>query len=260
MTDSNPPPPSKPPPPPPPPGVLPPPRPGTLPPPPPQVGSWLPPAAHTRTDLGVDVEQLPPPAPALRPPAWPTNTPTAISAADNPFGLTRPQPALPAATWLQYTTLVAVALLGGVAAVLGAIAAQLSAGLGGAVAAVAVAPPVEEVAKVAPVAALMWFRPQLVPKSKAAVVLTAVVSGLVFAAIENLLYLHVYIPDPSMELIAWRQVFGPAIHGGCSLLAGIGLVRTPIKQLLVRPNRWLVAAIVIHAAYNLTMTMLPPLT
>lgn len=77
------------------------------------------------------------------------------------------------------------------------------------------------------VALALWVvekRPYLF-KSTSRIVLCAAVSGVVFAAVENLLYLNVHIPNSNIELVRWRWTACVAPHGGCRLIAGEGLTQ-----------------------------------
>lgn len=156
---------------------------------------------------------------------------------------------------------VMAALLSGPFAILGALT-----GPGGALSIVILvvvfAPLVEEMLKVAGALYLAEVRPWLVP-SAAALVAIAACSGLVFAAIENVFYLGVIIPDPTPEIVRWRWIFGPLVHGAGSLLAGIGVARM-WRALDVQGRRpdfrvaapWILAATVLHGGYNLFATWL----
>lgn len=124
------------------------------------------------------------------------------------------------------------------------------------------APLVEEMLKVAGALYLAEVRPWLVP-SGAALVAVAVTSALVFAAIENAAYLWIYIDDPTPEIVRWRWVFGPLVHGTGSLLAGIRVARmwrvfdagAPRPTFSVAAP-WIIAGFIVHAGYNLFATWL----
>jgi len=97
-----------------------------------------------------------------------------------------------------------------------------------------------------------WF------SSAAQILLAALGGSLAFAAVENLLYLSVYVAHPSEVLVAWRWTLCVALHVGCSSIAGVGLVRT-WQDVLRRRERprfgiaapWFVVAVTIHGLYNL---------
>lgn len=89
-------------------------------------------------------------------------------------------------------------------------------------------------------------------------VFVCAVSGLVFAVIENLLYLHVYIHAPSPEITHWRWTICTLLHVSCSTIAGLGLRRVwcHTRQTLTRPDAsrlapCVILAVIIHGAYNM---------
>jgi len=88
-------------------------------------------------------------------------------------------------------------------------------------------------------------------------VLACMFSGMVFAAIENLLYLFVYIENPSSRLIIWRWTVCVLVHTLCSTIAGFGLLRVwrDTRKEFTRPNaslavRFVAAAMILHGIYN----------
>lgn len=150
-------------------------------------------------------------------------------------------------------------LAGGPWAVFGAF---WNAGTMGALGMVVVGPAIEEVMKVALIALLLETRPYLL-RSRTQVLLAAGGAGLAFAAIENALYLLVYIPNPTAEIIIWRWTVCVALHVGCSLVAGVGAAHAWHRTVteLRRPREpvtlfWLVLAIAIHGLYNGTVLVL----
>lgn len=153
-----------------------------------------------------------------------------------------------------------VALVSGPFAVLGAFLETRDSAL----AAVVFAPTVEEVVKIGVLAILVETRPYLV-SSALQIRVVALLSALAFATLENLLYLRVYVPDPSAELTLWRWTVCTALHLTATGLAAQGLVgawrrtQTELRRpSLDRAFGWLVAAILVHAAYNLAVTLFPP--
>jgi hypothetical protein len=122
--------------------------------------------------------------------------------------------------------------------------------------AVVIAPVMEEMMKVAAGAYLVEARPYLFRRA-GQLYLATVGAALVFAAIENALYLSVYIPNPSIELILWRWTACVALHTGCTAVATRGLLRVWQESVSeFRPPRIgsalpsLVTAIILHGAYN----------
>ncbi len=118
------------------------------------------------------------------------------------------------------------------------------------------APVVEEVMKIAAASWLVEVRPYLL-RDRAQILTIGVVSGLVFAAIENVLYILVYLPAPSTEILLWRLLGCTSLHVACTLVASLGLAKVwqrtvdelrPPKLSLGLPL--LILAIVIHGGYN----------
>lgn len=117
-------------------------------------------------------------------------------------------------------------------------------------------PVIEEVMKVALPLWLLEKKPYLFT-SALQLMVCAAAGGLAFATLENLLYLNVYIRDPSPTLVTWRWTVCTALHVGCSTLAGVGLTRVwsdvwktrkPAELSLATPM--ITAAIVVHGTYN----------
>ena len=127
---------------------------------------------------------------------------------------------------------------------------------------VAIGPLAEEVLKASGALYLAEQRPWLVPAGWVLPLIT-LAAGLVFAAIENVVYLNIYIPDPTQDMIRWRWVAGPILHGGASFIAGLGVRRmwTVTDRDGIVPRfrdaaPYLIAAVVVHGLYNLTVTLL----
>jgi len=152
----------------------------------------------------------------------------------------------------------AAALLGGVFAVVAALfegprgMAMMSIPL----IAIVFAPVIEETMKVAAAAYVVETRPYLF-RSRRQLLLATVGAALVFAAIENVLYLLVFISNPSLEDVLWRWTVCVAVHAGCSAMAARGIEtvwRESVEE--YRPPRIsrafpaLVTAIILHGAYN----------
>ncbi len=123
-------------------------------------------------------------------------------------------------------------------------------------------PVVEEVTKIA---AAMWIvekRPYCF-MTGGQILICSACGGLAFAAIENLIYMYVYVPNHTAEFVAFRWTVCVALHMSCSTLAGIGLAKVWRDAVtnLQRPRlelayRWMITAMVCHGLYNLTVTVL----
>lgn len=152
--------------------------------------------------------------------------------------------------------LLCLMLLSGLFSILAAILRQLTIGLPAILAAVVVAPPVEEILKVAVPIMVLEHRIGWLGRGRD-LLWFALGSALVFAVVENFLYSFVYLKNPSSELLWWRWTACTAMHIMASGLSGIGLLRAYNRG--YRDNQsprfilewpWLAGAIAVHMAYN----------
>ncbi len=148
-----------------------------------------------------------------------------------------------------------VALLAGPWAILGAFwgSGQTKFSI---LAIVVFAPVVEEVMKTAAALYVVEKRPFLF-RSPFQIAICVLVGAFVFSATENILYLKVYIPDASSILIRWRWTVCLAMHMGCSLIVGLGIMRIwrDVWQRRARPRLtlgfpYVLTAVILHGAYN----------
>jgi len=153
-------------------------------------------------------------------------------------------------------TLFGLTLLSGLFAIVAAVVRQLTIGFPDILAAVIVAPPVEEILKVSIPIMVLEHRASWIDKGRA-LLFFAMGSALVFAVVENLLYTFIYLKNPSAELLWWRWIVCTAMHVVASGLVGVGLMRAFSRG--QRDNQsprfvwewpWLAAAIAVHMAYN----------
>lgn len=151
---------------------------------------------------------------------------------------------------------ITLALWAGPFAVLGALMRTGSESAWALMLIVIFAPAVEEMMKVALPTWAVEKRPAWYT-SRRQIVLCGAVSGLVFAAIENAMYLLVYIEDPSPGIVLWRWTVCVALHTTCSIIASIGVARiwADTWRRMARPRLskgfpWLLAAVILHGAYN----------
>ncbi len=119
-----------------------------------------------------------------------------------------------------------------------------------------IGPAIEETMKIALATWVVEKRPFLFGSGRH-ILFCGAVSGFVFAAVENVLYLNVYIPNPTDNLVLWRWTVCVALHTGCSFLASVGLARvwreattTRKRPRIGRALPYLIMAIVIHGLYN----------
>lgn len=120
------------------------------------------------------------------------------------------------------------------------------------------APVVEEIAKIALPATALERRPWDFAGG-AELVGVCALSGLVFAGVENVLYLCVYIPDELLTagIVAWRLCGCTVLHVVCATLSGLGLARAwrtardarNLPQLSLAVP-FVAGAMVLHGLYN----------
>jgi len=120
------------------------------------------------------------------------------------------------------------------------------------------APVVEEMAKVVLPLMLLEKEPWRF-RSAGAIVLPCLVSALVFATVENILYLSVYIPENKLTagIIWYRLIVCTMLHLGCTAISSCGLAKAwrhardglrMFSASTVTP--YLVVAMVVHGLYN----------
>jgi hypothetical protein len=95
--------------------------------------------------------------------------------------------------------------------------------------------------------------------------LLAGLAGLTFGLIEALVYVNVYVDDPTDAFITYRFTLPLILHTTCSFLVGLGIVGGIVswangENPLPKSSRNLyIAAVAIHATYN-TLAMLLAIT
>ncbi len=159
------------------------------------------------------------------------------------------------------------ALLCGLSGIVAVLCTLAKGTLGFAALAIAIgAPVIEEFAKVLGPLMVLEKKPWAFG-SALAIVLVGLLSGLVFASVENLLYFNLYIPKESLtpELVRWRLFVCTALHMTGALISSIGLARawnqaasTKGSFNATQTTPWLVAAIVLHGLYNTSVTLFSP--
>ena len=165
----------------------------------------------------------------------------------------------------RWAAILAVAMVSGPFAIAAAMVQNSASGAALVLLVVAVAPLIEELVKGAGALYLAEQRPWLVPAAWTLPLVT-VLSGLVFASIENWWYLEVLIDDPSDRLVRWRWTFGPLVHGVGSLVVGLGAARqwrhaqrTGRRAPFELAQPFIVAAAVFHGTYNALALLLTAL-
>ena len=127
---------------------------------------------------------------------------------------------------------------------------------------VLVAPTVEEACKPIAVFFMLEKRPTWL-RGAGEVVFLSVLGALVFATMENVLYIFVYHPAGSSAFVAWRLIVCTAMHVTASAVMGLGLARawrhirrTGRKFSIDQCIWYYVVAVAIHGAYNGTVIVL----
>ena len=117
-------------------------------------------------------------------------------------------------------------------------------------------PMIEEIFKIALIYYIVEKRPYLF-HDMSQIVVAALAGGLMFAVIENLIYLHIYFENPTEYMVRWRWAVCTPLHVSCSAIASFGLIRMWLDtfQRQARPRLelaypFLAAAMVIHGGYN----------
>ena len=152
-----------------------------------------------------------------------------------------------------------LAVAGGLWAVLAALAGTTALGFVGLFdlwRTVVLGPAVEEVMKIAAVAVIVEVRPYLFRRVEQLWAAT-IGAAVLFAAIENVLYLVFTLPNPTVSYSVWRWTVCVGIHVGCTMVATRGLIdvwQTSITELrqprLAGGMRALAVAVIIHGSYN----------
>jgi len=148
---------------------------------------------------------------------------------------------------------IAVALLGGIFGIIAAVVHEVQAGI---LVAFIAAPIIEEFLKPSGVYALLVWWPHLL-KNQLYTALLAACGGLAFGYIESLVYIKVYVIDPSPGYVLFRLTVTPALHVIASFIFGMGINQGVLdsvqgkKPLLQGSRKWFAAAIILHALYNI---------
>ena len=130
------------------------------------------------------------------------------------------------------------------------------------------APVIEELLKQSGMVYLLEKKPYRI-FSACQFVIAAVISALIFSAVENLLYTNLYadmtaMTDPT-AYAAFRWKYCTLLHVTCSVIASFGLIRVWKKQCLdgraanLAEGFWYVAAAMgIHGTYNFIVMLVAP--
>jgi len=159
----------------------------------------------------------------------------------------------PTTSWL--TTLLVV-LVAGPWGVFGAMMGGVEGGGSGVAMYTIFGPVTEEIMKITAALWIVEKKPYLF-RSLGQILLCALAGGAAFAFIENLMYLYVYVPDPSIALVNWRWTICVGLHVTWSFIAGVGVariwdnaIRNRQRPQLALGVPWFVLAMAGHGMYN----------
>ena len=169
------------------------------------------------------------------------------------------------AAWQSWGTLALLVLCGGPFAILATLATSVTDGMtGGVIYLVVIGPAIEEMMKIGAALLVLENRPWLF-RNGLQTVIAATAAGLLFAVVENLIYIHLYNPEGTESFRLWRWTVCTALHTGTSTIAGLGLLRMwnqAVAPALANPEiefkrpqaldayPYILTAVVIHGAYN----------
>lgn len=172
-----------------------------------------------------------------------------------PVALLPPAPAV-SPRWQFYAVLLALA--GGLFGILGAAWNEFI--HGDLLVAFVAAPIFEEVLKPSGLYILLAKWPRVL-RTRLYTAMLAALGGLAFGIIESVLYVTVFITEPSTQLIIWRFTVCLVLHMVCSFIFGFGIdwklaagVRGQLK-FLSNGKRFFIAAMALHSVYNILVTV-----
>lgn len=161
----------------------------------------------------------------------------------------------------QYVLAFLMAVLGGLLGIMGAIFQEGQTTFGFLLLPFLGAPIIEEALKPSGLyLALLWW-----PRALNNQLFTAAlcsISGLVFGVIESLVYVTIYVEDPSDGFILYRFTVTLALHTIASFVVGLGVNRRVLdwaagRMKLSKASRnFYIAGVAIHAIYNTSAVFL----
>lgn len=178
-----------------------------------------------------------------------------LRALDTPLALPPPaQPAPRPSGPLGHILAVSLAVAGGALGIIGAFVQEIRAG-GFLLLPFIGAPVIEEALKPAGVYILLARWPHLLRGRLYTATLCAL-AGLAFGVVESLIYVNVYVGDPSGAFVLYRFTVTLAVHAVASFIVGLGIDtglrewaagRSPLPK---RTRNFYIAGAALHAIYN----------
>ena len=152
---------------------------------------------------------------------------------------------------------ISLALVGGVLGIAGAFVQELPAAAGLLLLPFLGAPIIEEGVKPIGVYILLMRWPHLL-RGQLYTAALAGLAGLVFGVLESLVYVKLYVPDPSDAFVTYRFTVPLAVHALASFTVGLGINKGVLawakgEAALPKASRNLfIAAVTLHAVFNIT--------
>jgi RsiW-degrading membrane proteinase PrsW (M82 family) len=180
-----------------------------------------------------------------------------LPSSDSPPILLLPAPKPVAKKWHGLALL--LALVGGVFGILGAFLTEVThSSLLGAYFA---APIIEEALKPSGLYLMLAKWPRVL-RNQFYIASLSALAGITFSLIENLVYLNIYIREPTPQLIVFRYTACVGIHAICSFIFGLGINQKFLASIrgetsfLSYGKRFFFTAMVLHSLFNITVTIL----
>ena len=161
----------------------------------------------------------------------------------------------------QYLLAFVVAALGGLLGIIGAIFQEGQTTFGFLLLPFLGAPIIEEALKPSGLYLTLLWWPRALNNQLYTAILCSI-SGLVFGVIESLVYVTVYVEDPSDGFILYRFTVTLALHAVASFVVGLGINQRILdwaagRSKLPKSSRnFYIAGVAIHAIYNTTAVIL----
>jgi RsiW-degrading membrane proteinase PrsW (M82 family) len=159
----------------------------------------------------------------------------------------------------------ALALGSGLWAVVGAMLSQVQSNSAGSILLIVVFGPLAEEMLKASAALIAIEKWPYVFRSPAQIVFCCIAAAFGFAVLENLLYLRLYISEPTSFVIWWRWTVCLLLHTGCSTIASMGLVRiwrqtmaTETQPRVALGTPYFITAATVHGVYNFIAVLTNP--
>jgi RsiW-degrading membrane proteinase PrsW (M82 family) len=122
------------------------------------------------------------------------------------------------------------------------------------------APIIEEALKPTGLYLMLVLWPKML-KGRIYTALLSALAGLTFAIIENILYLKVYFPHHSLDIVLFRYTAGIGIHVICSFILGFGINQKLLASIrgeipfLQDNKKFFFIPMILHSLYNVVVVV-----